>query len=375
MHDQRVRLACFVLFWIVLSACSDRNRQLDSDSRGVISANGTLTPEVMISTIRDRTDSMGLSSITDAVYVGHDIAVLDGQDRRLHIFGQDGELKHSFGRFGEGPGEFRTPRDLTACGDSSRISVWDAGTGTLTEVTTEGTETRRTYLPGSVGWLECAGDRLVLGLYQGGFSRPTASNYLMPGKVVVLAANRDTTSMLVLVDTIVAENRPLGAVSSVRLSDSMVAFATGTSDSMLIIQLSTLARSIVDLDLPREPSTDQEYRAAIEAKASLLPREEDREVVREILRELPMPDSLPLFRSIALRGGSQAWITRSQLGKSFTEIAVVDLQSGTTISEFKLPPDADILDVSRDQLLVRYPDAATGGVTLVSYLLSGFGGQ
>src|SRR5690606_18900844 len=147
MHDQRVRLACFVLFWIVLSACSDRNRPLDSDSRGVISAHGTLTPEAMISTIRDRTDSMGLSITTDPVYVGHDIAVLDGQDRRLHILGRDGDLKHSFGRFGEGPGEFRTPRDLTACGDSSRISVWDAGTGTLTEVTTEGTETRRTYLP------------------------------------------------------------------------------------------------------------------------------------------------------------------------------------------------------------------------------------
>ena len=68
---------------------------------------------------------------------GGTLYVFDHGDARLKAFDRSGGLRWSFGRQGEGPGEFANPLDM-AVGPDGAVWVLDAGAGRLTIVAPQG---------------------------------------------------------------------------------------------------------------------------------------------------------------------------------------------------------------------------------------------
>ena len=67
---------------------------------------------------------------------GH-LLVYDYGDARLKVFDPDGTWLWSFGRFGDGPGEFRNPSDVMI-GANGLVWVLDQGAGRITRISPSG---------------------------------------------------------------------------------------------------------------------------------------------------------------------------------------------------------------------------------------------
>jgi hypothetical protein len=65
------------------------------------------------------------------------VFVLDGQAQEVRIFGEQGDHLKTFGRRGEGPGEFRGAAGLNL-GPDGNLWVWDPGNARFSEFTPEG---------------------------------------------------------------------------------------------------------------------------------------------------------------------------------------------------------------------------------------------
>ena len=65
------------------------------------------------------------------------LLVYDYGDARLKVFGPDGTWLWSFGRFGDGPGEFRNPTDVMV-GADGLVWVLDRGAGRITRISPSG---------------------------------------------------------------------------------------------------------------------------------------------------------------------------------------------------------------------------------------------
>jgi len=69
------------------------------------------------------TDSLYFSRPVAIVYDENSLYVLDSEDAEIRVFSKSGAFLHSFGRKGQGPGEFGMPSDMDILGD--RIFVAD----------------------------------------------------------------------------------------------------------------------------------------------------------------------------------------------------------------------------------------------------------
>src|SRR5690606_21354074 len=83
--------------------------------------------------------SAAFGSVVGAVRVGTDaIAIADGLNYQVSLFGLDGQHLWTQGRFGEGPGEFHLITAIGRC-PSGSIAIYDQSLARLTAITSEGT--------------------------------------------------------------------------------------------------------------------------------------------------------------------------------------------------------------------------------------------
>lgn len=328
------------------------------------------TAETVLATTSGRT-SDALSSITDAVLIEDGIAVLDAVDIRVKVFDRRGILQRAAGRLGDGPGEFRLPKALRTCGTENELWVWDAGTNRMVHLGPDGSEVTRVPLPAGVGLLACHGTAIAAGTMTGRLALPTENAYLMPGRIVMLhAGTNDSASDVLIRDTLLAENRPLGAVAAIMLTDSLLLYASGVDRRILRMDWRRHTATTLPLAIQVLPATPASYRASVEASASMMKHESEREMVRKVLNKIPSPDSLPAFRRMTTGWNNELWVTLTPLGAPRSEILVFDAVTGDRLAGVSLLKDADVLSVTRDRLLVRHPDEETGGSTLLVYRMS-----
>lgn len=89
-----------------------------------------------------------LSLVTEAVPLDQGgIAILEPRDARISVFDSGGRFVRSFGRAGQGPGEYISPSWLMRRGDTLMVS--DVGTNRLTVMLTSGRVLRSFRLPRS----------------------------------------------------------------------------------------------------------------------------------------------------------------------------------------------------------------------------------
>jgi len=99
-----------------------------------------------------------------SVEVGADaqgrIYVLDNGNARIQVFGKDGELVHSLGSEGDGPGEFRIPSRL-AVNSAGDFAIFDMGQGRVSVFDASGELLRDQLISAGVADLALGDDRTV----------------------------------------------------------------------------------------------------------------------------------------------------------------------------------------------------------------------
>ena len=288
------------------------------------------------------------------------IMVLDFGPREVRLYGPEGVFRKLVARQGEGPGEVRFPSDLGRLGGDS-VHIWDrrlsrallvSPSGELLDEVSVSTGGRRPPIS-----LQRTGDRFV-GSFQ-----------VLEGEVVVTSASdaelRMTPSALVRIggegvdrDTITL--RPGGTYLQVgtgtltpavrrgapwSLSAAGLVLGAGERPQFRVIDEGGTPIMIVRWHAPREPvSPDGLYAQAIE--------------IAPVDRNHPMfdpqflPDSMPAYMDI--RTFSETiWVGAAAPFLLPSPRWYVFDFDGTWLATVELKGDTDVLDFSRDRLLVR----------------------
>ncbi len=321
------------------------------------------TPDYIIR-VADGSDASAPSAITSAVLLTDGLAVLDRLEARIRIYDGSGSPVRSFGRSGEGPGEFRMPAWIGTCGTGSRLAIRDPANGLMMF---DGTDalTATIALPAGTGLVACSGDAVAVMTAGGTPSLPSADDPPISGGVVLVRSDGSTEP--VITDTVIYHDRPLGAVARIAMTGSLLAFGSSSDDIIMVHDIANGDRRVIVLGLPERRPTTEEYDAAIERLAGMMLDEESRAMVRSVLRQIPPPDRIPTFRGMTGGQDGMLWLTTSPLGSPVTEVVIMDLNMGKKIGTVTLSGDAELLSVTADRLAVMLPDPDSGDRMLAVY--------
>ncbi|MYH48487.1 MAG: hypothetical protein F4151_02875 [Gammaproteobacteria bacterium] len=161
----RLRVTILILTFTAFTGCEDGPRTIPGDLAisvdtvgNIIHTNTTGTPPDwrLVPVV-----SIGPKSVAEtgapeefgrvnSVAMGPDgtLFVADGFNREVRVFGLDGVHQRTFGRNGEGPGEFRSPYSLAWVGD--RLLTLDPNLGRIGEFSAEGEWLGQQRIEGSV---------------------------------------------------------------------------------------------------------------------------------------------------------------------------------------------------------------------------------
>ncbi len=108
---------------LAVSACAGSDQARDRPSRVDALPVLEYVEEVRVGSVDD--PDVGFSRI-EGVEVGDDgtVYVLEGQVPEIRVFAPDGRRLRTVGRPGEGPGEFRSPREFGLLGDTLWVNDW-----------------------------------------------------------------------------------------------------------------------------------------------------------------------------------------------------------------------------------------------------------
>lgn len=154
-------------------------------------------------------DGEQLWGVRDVVRSGNAIWVLTETEPFLRAYSVSGRLLAEFGNLGEGPGELRNPRAVSAAPSDDGVVVWDLATGSRPVFTTEGMMVSSAPIPdvrrrarmdiGSVTFgdpfrvAESVGGTLVVDYGTG----PNLPDDMWSGTIVRVAADGSETTALV----------------------------------------------------------------------------------------------------------------------------------------------------------------------------------
>jgi hypothetical protein len=284
------------------------------------------------------------------------IAYVSGRDLMFHMTSASGrEVPASFGRDGEGPGEFKSLNWIEQCGED-RMYAWDFLQDRLSTFSLTGEFLRQVTIAGpSLTRLYCdnAGMFMALETPRAALGPPDGSFEPMTARLLLLDSTGEAVSELT--DVPMGRNRPLGTVSTGGLVGENVLLGTAEQEAVQLLDRGgTVLREIPLGELDRT-ITPALYQAELDRiVAQTHPNVQGR--IREMLSTVPMPASLPAYRSIVTDKERLAWITLSSVGDGKTRLIAVDASSGSSsgvIGTVEFPFEAELLEAGSGYLLLR----------------------
>jgi hypothetical protein len=260
-----------------------------------------------------------LFGITEVVPLpGGEIAVGNSEPLEVLVFGSDGNQVRSFGREGEGPGEFGSISSIVALpGDS--IGVYDVRRRRFTVFSPSGEasrsfDTRDLNPPGGSSriLLLSSGQFLLFG--EGGFGDETGI-HRTPAESFVLSA----TGIVVRTigpfpggETYVLESGGRGPVIfgaktlSVTLEDRVVVGLSDGPELRTYEKTGVLTR-ILRWDMLRRPVTEEDVAMYLDVALATVP-ETQRQVVRRFLSSLPSSSEAPVYEKLLASDLGELWV-------------------------------------------------------------------
>lgn len=303
------------------------------------------------------------------------IAVLNGGSNELRIFGPDGAHLESWGRQGEGPGEFMGAQSLIRWpGDS--LGVWD---GRLRRVTVF----PETGPPGRDLTLSAVGTVAAL-------QSPMLSGVLHDGSLVVWGRGQpdvDAGGGLTRPPIRVAVITPDGALVAdlgdqpgeealIRVGENVIevirapvrrGYVLTTVDPEVLVGPNERAelrfwgsdgglKRVVRLGEPPRLMTDRLREAEVQLRVDAAP-EEARPGIRNLYATIPFPDTVPMLGRVLPDRSGHLWIQRYRLEQDEGPADWIVLNpSGQAVARLELPGGLEVFEIGTDYVLGRVQD-------------------
>lgn len=300
------------------------------------------------------------------------IVVADAHGGMVAFFGKRGELLRSAGREGNGPGEFRHVAWLAQCGGDS-VFVWDRMRKRMVVLSGNGDLVREYAIPShpaagasSPEYLACSSTGVFVfqGINRAGL-RPTGADApILRGYSPLFLGDR-TGSVQVRVDSVWGNEmvvlgggggpRPLGKSTSFVVTNDRVYVGTGDSASIDMLDLSGRRLGSIALPVSWERPSAASYAEAVDEIVSNI-RSGTRDVVKQLMLKLPMPERTPPYRRLLADPGGLLWLTTSPPGGESTELLAVD-PNGSARIRLTIPVPMKVTDVGSDYVLGVHSDA------------------
>ncbi len=370
-HDVRVILAAAV----ILAGCGEGN--VDGSATTVRDSAGTTIvhsssplwedadgwrvadgPAVRIGTV-EGPEPYQLFGVRDATVLSDGRIVLVNSDANdVRIFADDGRHLRTFGREGEGPGEFnyplrifRLPGDSMAVVDFRRISVFDAGGAFVRS---------HNYRPPRPD------DRLEDGRFlAAGFAagvNPVELGHARPDWALIVSrpgtSNADTVAVvpgtesyrLRVARSIVNALAPFGRVRSFAANGSRIVTGDGTTFQVTVLEgdgsvARVFRRDAGDLALRAEDVARYE-----EAFVNEFDDERTRRIRARIVREASYPDRKPAYDRLVVDDVGNIW-ARHYVAAGEPRRWTVFATSGRWLGVVTMPAGLEVLEIGDDYVL------------------------
>lgn len=295
------------------------------------------------------------------------IVVGDASSARVLYFDQAGNFVKSFGRLGDGPGEFRMPRWLGHCG-SNVVGIYDAATASLTLLSEDGALLGRSRLPPNLNFaapINCARAESFTLLLNRIQVRVGPGQHLKIPTAVARVVGMDRLDTLYrggIQEYYVAQSGqaysevPLGRATLSTSGRTLLFVAENFTDTVgVFTQEGALVRRL-RLGLARPRMTRVHWERAVEARVVTEPLERTRILLRSVLRELPAPEVLPAIHQIVADAADNLWVrTYHDLSTQYS-LWLVFSPDGTPIARVVLPRQLRVLEIGIDHLLAVSKD-------------------
>lgn len=290
------------------------------------------------------------------------IAVANAGSNEIRIYDTRGGLETSFGREGEGPGEFRRIVSLHVLSPDSlaifdraqqRISIFSAGGELVDDVPVpqgDAGNSRDVIRLADGRWVSVH-ERLpedVDGLW-----RKTARLVLRTRGLDPIRPLAELPAELWVTWTVdgrgMTRGAPFWPLLTLDAIGSCVVAGVGDEAGVRILPASGEPRRL-DLELDRRPVTRAVFDRWVEDLASDIP-EEQRGLVDRMMSGIPRPDSLPVVQNVVADPEGLLWIQRYEppVGSS-SRWEVLDLE-GSLVASVELPGAYRVTDVGSDYIL------------------------
>jgi hypothetical protein len=307
------------------------------------------------------------------------IAISDNGSFQLRIFGPDGTFQGSWGREGEGPGEFQAIRVMGVLGPDTlvvldgslrRISLFLPEEGLVGQSTVE-EEVGMTFVAngmfqdGSIvfgGGLSFGpgGEIPSDGLSRAGTSYRSASLDgslaadfgTVPGPEVFIRTQGGGGEYMISASTIPFARRPAASVRGDR-------FYVGSSDTYEIAGFDATGGldRIYRVSQPPSPVTRSEVDRLIQERVTSLDDPSQAPALRNALGDMPTPPTMPAYQSLLVDAEGCLWVEDFQRpGVGLKSWTVFDAE-GRPRTRLSLPASNRVLEIGSDYVMAIFEDA------------------
>jgi hypothetical protein len=395
LRQSPTRLSFRCLLLLVVAACGPGNpseiQTEFTDSAGVTIAESSSlpeagaggwalsqSPELSIGSVEGNPD-YEFYRVTGAVklFDGR-IAVSDNGTHQLRIYDPDGTHFASFGRQGEGPGEFIHIQVMGTIG-SDTLVVLDGRQRRTSRFHPDEGFLGQTVLPEEAGVTMHSngmlGDGSIVfgGLVnwgprddppQGGYERLTNPFFAVglhggdivhfgefPGTEVVW-----TTSNIEGRESLAAAFVTFGLSPEANARGNHLALGTRDSYEVMLFNASGTLERIIRVRTAPVPVTEAHLEGRLEELLSSLPSPDMAPQFRSSFRDLPHADFMPAFESVLLDSEGCLWVEDKNIpGDTLRTWTVFD-GDGVPLTRLSLPMSNRVLDIGPDYVLAAFQD-------------------
>lgn len=293
----------------------------------------------------------------------------------VRVFSRDGEFLYSFGRQGHGPGEFgefSTMRMYRIAEDS--LAITDGSNARLNVFTTDGEFVRTISLrpsnrfgrPGVFGRFSDGAWYAVAAVGSGALRGEPGERIDMERAYLAIPPDGEPEVLAVLPARPRVVNElggvkhfpfvPLTPDASGAAAASSLLISDGRAAEVRRIAGSAKLVGIYRWSLPGRPVDAIWDRFRGRYLDEIVDENRRRRYVRFLERDLPIPDTLPAIRSLAVDAAGHTWVERFRL--PWEETARFDVLSsdGQWLTTVELPARLGVLEIGRDHVLAREVD-------------------